>query len=374
MYPIYCINLQNRIDRKQHTKEQFVKLNIPLDSVTYPHFTKDPSGGAFGCFRSHMFVWKDFLEKHPDKPYCLVLEDDFLVNTSDQECQRIIKDATDFLDSTKSVDILHLHNLCISTDSMVKPKTFHRGYGTMAHAYFVTRKFISRLREIPDAMGDQIDFTISFKHDSPIYSENQYYADKLYFSQYPNISDNYLNWFDQVTRIDHIFIWSKVYTCISVLKDLGILTDSINHDIMNTMNLLCARSITKQERRAIVSEWAFILRRSGFDDLTLGYFILSLHFIFGRILGFALLFSALDYCYFLFVLFLCLVIGLLIYFKACILVKIEQEFLGKAWKGEQHYFYSLFGYDLSTKTLLGLFNGHIFLMFIFMGFRLWHWW
>ena len=197
MYPIYCINLEHRIDRKQHTKEQFAKLNVPLDSVTYPRFTKDLSGGSFGCFRSHMYVWKDFLEKHPDKPYCLVFEDDFLVNTSDQECQRVLKDATDFLDSTESVDILHLHNLCISTDSQTK--TFHRGYGSMTHVYFITRRFIDSLDEIPDPVGDHLDFTISFNEDSPIYSKHQYYADTLYFTQYPSISNNYLNWLDELT-------------------------------------------------------------------------------------------------------------------------------------------------------------------------------
>lgn len=372
MYPIYCINLQNRIDRKQHTKEQFVKLNIPLDSVTYPHFTKDPSGGAFGCFRSHMFVWKDFLEKHPDKPYCLVLEDDFLVNTSDQECQRIIKDATEFLDSTDSVDILHLHNLCISTDSVVKPKTFHRGYGTMAHAYFVTRKFISGLREIPDAIGDQIDFTISFKHDSPIYSENQYYADKLYFSQYLNISDNYLNWFDQVIRTDHIFFSFFFYIVFGYLKDLGIISDSFIHWSMNTLNLLIARSITKEERRAIVREWVYILKKTGFNHTTLGYLVVTVHTVLGSLFGLTLVFSALDSWYIAFLLLMLVLILLTVYFNGCILVKIEQEFFGKEWKGEVHYLFSLFGLNLSSEHILSLFTTRMYMLAIWIGIRLWY--
>jgi len=371
MYPIYCINLEHRIDRKQHTKEQFARINVPLDSVTYPHFTKDLSGGAFGCFRSHMFVWKDFLEKHPDKPYCLIFEDDFLVNASDQECQDTLKDATEFLDSRiNPVDILHLHNLCISTDSQTKK--FHRGYGTMAHAYFITRRFISGLREIPDAIGDQIDFTISFKHDSPIYSENQYYANKLYFTQYPNISDNYLNWFDKATRFNHISFSLNFYIVFGILKELGILSDSFIHWSMNTLNLLVARPITKKERRDIVKEWVCILKKTGFNDTTLGYLVLTVHVILGSLFGLTLVFSALDSWYIAFLLLMLVLILLTVYFNGCILVKIEQEFFGKEWKGEVHYLFSLFGLDLSSEHILSLFTTRIYMLAMWIGIRAWY--
>jgi hypothetical protein len=317
-----------------------------------------------------MFVWKDFLEKHPDKPYCLVFEDDFLLNASNEECQQILKDATKFLDSTPSVDLLHLHNVYLSTS--LNKETFHRGYGTMAHAYFVTRRFISGLREIPDAMGDQIDFTISFKHDSPIYSEHQYYSDKLYFSQYLTASDNYLNWFDRILRIDHISFSLHCYAIAHVLKQGGIVTDSMIHWAMNTMNLLVARSITKEERRAIVAEWISILKKSGVDSQSLGYLVLGVHLFFGTVLGFALVFSAIDVCYLWFVLMMLLVILLTVYFNGCILVKIEQEFLGKAWKGDVHHFFSFFGFDLSSKQILSFFTTRMYMLVGWMAIRAWY--
>ena len=372
MYPIYCINLQNRIDRKQHTKEQFARLNVPLDSVTYPQFTKDPSGGVFGCFRSHMFVWKDFLEKHPDKPYCLVLEDDFLVNASNEECQQILKDATQFLDSTPSVDLLHLHDLSIPTDTQSKP--FHRGYGIMAHVYFVTRRFIASLDEIPDAIGDQIDFTISFKHDSPIYSEQQYYANKCYFTQYLNISDNYLNSFDQIIRIDHISACWYLTKCVRSFKEVGLLSDSVIHSGMNTLNLLLARAMTREERQDIVKQWTHVFKKTGLDTASLGYLLIGLHSAFCVVLAFGLVFSALDVCYVIFVVILILIHLQVQYFNACILIKIEQEFVGKTWKGDVHRGSSLFGFDLSAKELILLHNARMYMLAVYIGIRLWHWW
>ena len=51
-YPIYCINLKNKNDRKINSEEQFKKLNIY--NVIYPLFTKDKRGGIYGCYASHM--------------------------------------------------------------------------------------------------------------------------------------------------------------------------------------------------------------------------------------------------------------------------------------------------------------------------------
>jgi hypothetical protein len=42
---IYCINLEHRKDRKQHSLEQIRKMCVSHDNVVYPHFTKDKRGG-----------------------------------------------------------------------------------------------------------------------------------------------------------------------------------------------------------------------------------------------------------------------------------------------------------------------------------------
>ena len=50
MYPIYCINLEHRKDRKEHTIKEFEKLDIPYNKVIYPHFTKHKGGGHLVVF------------------------------------------------------------------------------------------------------------------------------------------------------------------------------------------------------------------------------------------------------------------------------------------------------------------------------------
>ena len=58
---------------------QFTNLEISPTTVNYPHFTKDPRGGIYGCFDSHIKVWNDFFINHPNEKYVLVFEDDFQI-------------------------------------------------------------------------------------------------------------------------------------------------------------------------------------------------------------------------------------------------------------------------------------------------------
>ena len=105
-FPIYCINLEQREDRKKHAKKQFKKLNI--NNLIYLRLTKDKRGGVYGCFESHMKVWKSFLKNYPDEPYCLVLEDDFVPT---RKSKQMIKKAVTFLDKHgENVDVLMLHH------------------------------------------------------------------------------------------------------------------------------------------------------------------------------------------------------------------------------------------------------------------------
>jgi hypothetical protein len=76
-YPIYCINLEHRNDRKIHSINEFSKINIHYKNVKYLSFTKDNRGGVYGCYDSHMKVWNDFYYNYPNNKFCLVFEDDF---------------------------------------------------------------------------------------------------------------------------------------------------------------------------------------------------------------------------------------------------------------------------------------------------------
>ena len=364
MYPIYCINLQTRIDRKQHSKEQFLKLNIPLNSVIFPPFEKDLSGGVYGCFRSHISIWNDFLINHPNSPYCLIFEDDFLINTENKECIQVLQDATKFLDTTPA-DILHLHNICIPFQK--SDEQFQQGYGLTTHAYFVTRSYIERIfqKGIPQADGNQIDFNMSFNKKSAIYSQNIYYSNKLFFSQYVSSSDNHICTFDSLLRIDHIGMLCIGISFLNTLKSYELLTDSNIQYLIYCMNDIFCIPPSKQKTQRIVNEWVQIFRETNLSDIFLGYSFVIFHYILLYLFMFIIVFSKIDSYYFGFVGFWFLLLFTNYYFHGCLFTRIEREFFGPSWKGDTEYFLNkVLKLNLSKNTIsdfIGLGNNVIFL-------------
>lgn len=205
-FPIYCINLEHRKDRKEHTIEQFKKLNINHDNVIYPHFIKDNRGGIYGVFDSHMKVWNDFFVKHPNQNYCLVFEDDFVIF---ENSKSIIKKAIDFIEKNyKDIDILFLHNLKVNVDNNINNKTFNNGYGITACAYFINRHYIqsiiTKYGKLPEPNGKHVDVELTMNNldkDNWIYSEKIFFTNKPCIKQLENSkSDNCNNSFDELFR------------------------------------------------------------------------------------------------------------------------------------------------------------------------------
>lgn len=201
---IYCINLEHRKDRKQHSLEQFTKMGIPHDTVVYPHFTKDERGGAYGCFESHMKIWNDFYTNFPNEKYCLVFEDDFVAPPNSNY---IIKKATEYLGKYNDIDIIFLHDICISVDNEANNHLFTCGYGATTHAMMVTRRYIGNIitkyGKLPEPNGRHIDFEISlgqFDKDNVLYSEKVFFTKEECFTQLMNNSDNYFSMFDEFVR------------------------------------------------------------------------------------------------------------------------------------------------------------------------------
>lgn len=206
-YPVYCINLQHRKDRRLHTLNEFSKLNIPVNKVNYPYFTKNAKGGVFGCFDSHMKVWNDFLINYPKQKYCLVLEDDFVTT---KKSKTIISKAAKFIDKNyHDVDVLMLHNLAIKVNNSANNELFSNGYGFLSHAYFITRHYIESVifknKKLPKPNGSHFDFEMSvnkFDKDNVLYTEKIFYTNQICLKQINDKSDNYVNIFDELFRQD----------------------------------------------------------------------------------------------------------------------------------------------------------------------------
>lgn len=211
---IYCINLEHRKDRKKHSLEQFTKMDISHDNVVYLHFIKDKRSGAYGCFDSHMKVWNDFYTNYPNEKTCLVFEDDFV---SPPNSKYIIKNATKFLEKNyDDIDILFLHNICISVDNKANNYQFTNGYGCNCHAMIVSRRYIesiiTKYGNLPEPNGRHFDNEITlnqFDKDNVLYSKKLFYTKKECFTQLSEKSDNYLNRFDEFIRKHNILTPEK---------------------------------------------------------------------------------------------------------------------------------------------------------------------
>lgn len=227
---IYCINLENRKDRKQQSLKQFTRMGIPHDKVIYPHFTKDKRGGVYGCFDSHMKIWNDFFVNYPTDKYCLVLEDDFIAPTN---YNHIIKKAIKFLDKNyEDVDILFLHDIFIKVENKVNNNRFTNGYGLGAYAYLITRRYIqyiiTKYGTLPEPLGRHLDFEIMLNNvdkDNILYSNNLFYTNEKCFTHMIDESDNYINKFDELFRLDLQQTQRNMRDFVTFTKKLKLLDD-----------------------------------------------------------------------------------------------------------------------------------------------------
>jgi GR25 family glycosyltransferase involved in LPS biosynthesis len=55
-YPVYCINLKERLDRKKHVEKEFSKIDIQPTDVIFLDFYRHKKGGRYGCYDSHMKI------------------------------------------------------------------------------------------------------------------------------------------------------------------------------------------------------------------------------------------------------------------------------------------------------------------------------
>ena len=207
-YPVYCINLLSRPDRKKHTEKEFKKLGIK--NVIYPIFTKDERGGNYGVYDSHIKIWKDFYKNHKDFNYCLIFEDDFVSN---KESMKYIEEGEKFIKNNYyNIDILNLHHYYSEIDNRINNKIFKNGFGSATHAYFITRSYIENIyikhKKIKKPNGNHIDTCINliFTHD--LYSEKIFFSKKECFLQLDDFSDN--NWNNYNINVNNAMTYNNL--------------------------------------------------------------------------------------------------------------------------------------------------------------------
>ena len=228
--PVYCINLQERTDRKELSQIQFHKLNL-FNNVIYPIFYKDVRGGVYGCYNSHVNIWIDFFTNYPTKEYCFIFEDDFIIHPNTQET---IRKASRFMRKKHNdIDILHLHSWCIRQENKHNNTSFSSGYGVSNVSYCITRSYIQSLVQKGfsfEPNGKHIDIEISLNINSILFSDRVFYTNHTCITQSCSNSDNYLNIFDKMLNVDRNVLMESAIKYGDLLRIIG-----LNHSVVKKL-------------------------------------------------------------------------------------------------------------------------------------------
>jgi GR25 family glycosyltransferase involved in LPS biosynthesis len=138
---IRVINLEHRVDRKNESIEEGSKVGIILSSNDFFKAKHSPSDGAIGCALSHAKALADYLF-NSEKPFVLILEDDFEIKDSLNFQATLLSLTTD---SSKWDIFLLGHNQAIP----IEPSPFANIYRVInaqtMSGYLVKRECVPRL-------------------------------------------------------------------------------------------------------------------------------------------------------------------------------------------------------------------------------------
>ena len=102
---IGCINLVDSEDRTNKSKLEFSKINI-LEKVHFLNAKKHKLGGKYGCFDSHLKMYRMALDKNVN--YALIFEDDFILKN--KTINESINNALKCINKYKNFYRICLHN------------------------------------------------------------------------------------------------------------------------------------------------------------------------------------------------------------------------------------------------------------------------
>jgi hypothetical protein len=143
------------------------------------------------------------------------------------------------------VDILFLHDTCVTSDNPTNNKLFTNGYGFGAHAYLVTRSYIhsiiTRYDSLPQPSGRHIDFEIMLNiidKENALYSEKLFFTRKKCFSQLIDKSDNYINKLDELFRMDMQKTQKNTILAFTIAKKMNLLDDDKGKVLAYIVNLV----------------------------------------------------------------------------------------------------------------------------------------
>ncbi len=138
---VIYINLDNRTDRKNLLLNEFKKINI-IDDVYRIAGIPTPKNGHKGCCQSHILALE--LAKLNDWDTVAIFEDDFELNVSPEEYNRLIDKALKY----NKWDVIILHGSEQENKKTIDEDMYYLKHSTQSTAYIIKKEYIDTLLEL----------------------------------------------------------------------------------------------------------------------------------------------------------------------------------------------------------------------------------
>jgi len=152
---ILCINLKERVDRRQESEHMFRKFNIP---VTYHETVRDPKGGVRGCCNEHIACIQKAFEQGCKE--VVIFEDD--ADMISMPNINALHEVRDFLTKNDTWDLFFLGawpDIFAKKTHLVSGfPNIRRVASKLGHAYIVSKRGIQKFHNLHyDTINEPID-------------------------------------------------------------------------------------------------------------------------------------------------------------------------------------------------------------------------
>src|SRR5579875_3097597 len=200
---VFCISLNSRIDRRESINKLFNNLNIK--NINWWIVEKHPMGGRYGCFESHVGIWKSNIKCD----YVMIFEDDVKIDKN-INFQEIISEAKQLCDI---YDTVHISNIPLKIGKQIKDN-WYEGKFLTSLIYMAKKEKLKMLYEkSKQFFGIHVDLFLSRTSKQVGYICDNFYQ---------NFDDTDNSWLDNIPFVSILNI--EKYIKLNLNKDKNFLS------------------------------------------------------------------------------------------------------------------------------------------------------
>lgn len=162
--PSYCITMSTTPERHQRAIKLFDNLNLPIKFYVA---NKDPQGGVYGCWRSHLACWDDGLSK--GHKIIVVFEDDTEI-PSREELDFLFKESLIAFEKQKDLEYIAIHGHVAPIETKNSYVKLGIPISNAAYVIHLERFFSKRNRKDVEPTGNHLDYEFFLNPSGPVYT------------------------------------------------------------------------------------------------------------------------------------------------------------------------------------------------------------